>query len=585
MAASEHAAPDRERAETYLRLLAEAELRRGLAMPEYKPPGEYLPARVIGFVMHRRRMRRRRAIMRRIARERDASTGGSQSGHARRPKAQAIATLPAIRRVTGSLAKARAVAAPATTATLRAATTRSRKLSARVAGSTWPLRRQIQRRFRRRRHRGYEPPPAEACLERVETLADVLAAVGAITAQTGEDVVGGLRAALAARSRIEQDYLVSYHPRFRGHPMRRPARGTASSAHGPRAFPIGVVTDGQVDGHPVRFCMGVLLQDNGSATLTLKARLDAEIAYDHDPEREHPLIEALNEISASDDRGASYHGHFNGGGGGEYWDFRFAFRPALPASARWLDVVLPGAGAVRVRLDAEPADLQVTTEPVAASAADRFLDRQTLELLLSSGYERAVPGDNEHDGEPTPFWLARHLLGAGVLTPDSASLRRLIAVARSPGEHLPEALSRVQPDALPADWLSLQAAAKDRNDGPAGMIPVAAVLPEVDGARCVIGELVSGADTATLYVHCAGWPEPRRHGLVRADQFWWTARDDLGGWYVLEEDEWSYGSGEADLGLRFNPVLDPQARTLDIILSGTSTQVTVTVPLGWLETL
>src|SRR5262249_52817821 len=153
------------------------------------------------------------------------------------------------------------------------------------------------------------------------------------------------------------------------------------------------------------------------------------------------------------------------------------------------------------------------------SAADRFLDAQTLELLRSAHAHMAWSPD-EQDDEPTLFWIASHLLAAGVLTTSSPSLRRLAAVAERKGERLPAQLSMIQPGVLPAGWLSLQAA-DGREDGPAGMIPVAAVLPEVDGTRCVIAELTSEAAGATLQVHCEGWPEPRRHGMVRIEQFWW----------------------------------------------------------------
>ena len=72
---------------------------------------------------------------------------------------------------------------------------------------------------------------------------------------------------------------------------------------------------------------------------------------------------------------------------------------------------------------------------------------------------------------------------------------------------------------------------------------------------------------------------------MRSDQFWWSARDDLGGRYVVGEGGWSSSDGEADLDLEFSPAINPQARLLDIILTGTTTQVTVSVPLDWQEAL
>jgi len=578
-AASEHAAPDRERAETYLRLLAETELRRAIAMPEYKPPRERRPARMIALLAHSRRMRRRRARLRQVASQQAASRSQavSQRLPTGQPGAQATPLPPLLRRAAESLESARALAAGPTASMRRTAARTGRRLGARMRSATWPLGQPVRRKSR---HRSHQPPPAESCLTRLATVAGVIAALGFISAQTEEDIVGGLRLALAARSRIDARDLLRYR-RFRGQPMRRRAGRTAASAS-LRAIPVGAVAEGEVNGHRVRFSLGVLLVDQGSAILTARARLDLGLTRDREPSRADAMIEALNEITASDDLGNSYRGSFSGGGGDHRWDIWFHLSPPPPAAARWLDVVLPGAPAVRVRLDVAPRDLQVTSEPVTTSAADRFLDAQTIKLLRSGRLHR--PRAAALDDEPVLFWLASQLLAAGVVTADSASLRRLAAAAARLGEDLPSQLSGIQADELPADWVGLLAAA-DRGDGPDGMVAIAVALPEVDGARCVIGELFSEADGASLHVHCAGWPEPHRHGLLHIDRFWWSARDDLGGWYDSDDGSGSYRNGHADLDLRFRPAISPRARTLDIILTGITTQVTVTVPLDWQEAL
>jgi hypothetical protein len=69
-------------------------------------------------------------------------------------------------------------------------------------------------------------------------MAGVLTAVGAITEETEEDVVDGLRAALTARGRIEQDALLDHYgfgvqtqvscSTSGGHPMRPMAGQTAA---------------------------------------------------------------------------------------------------------------------------------------------------------------------------------------------------------------------------------------------------------------------------------------------------------------------------------------------------------------------
>ena len=59
----------------------------------------------------------------------------------------------------------------------------------------------------------------------------------------------------------------------------------------------------------------------------------------------------------------------------------------------------------------------------------------------------------------------------------------------------------------------------------------------------------------------------------------------MGGWYLTSEDGWSYSSERADLDLRLHPAIDPQARELQIILTGRTGEVSVTVPLTWQEDL
>jgi hypothetical protein len=585
-AATEHAAPDRERAETYLRLQAEAELRRALAMPQYEPPRDFRAQRAVQV----RLMRRRRATLDRFMRQHTRGLMGSgQIGHASQPRAaRSIAALPGIGRTAQWLANARTIAAPATATVLKAGTRAGNLLGA-ARALCW----QLRRRFRR--DRGYQPPPAAACLARVETVAGVLAAVGAITAETEEDVVGGLREALAARSRIDHDALFGYH-RFGGHvlvntstfgshPMRRMAGGAAAPAGPPRAIPVGVSASGEIEGVPVRFYLGALVFDQSGAALTVRARFPAELE-----ERDDGFYDALSDISAVDDRGGAYRAGFSGGGGGAgEWDARLQLSPAPPPGVRWLDMTVPGAPAVRVRLDATPRDLQITTEQVTTSAADRFLDAQTLRLLARQSTDLDWPSDDDpdvsDDGDLLPLLrIASHLVAAGVLRTDSPSLRRLAAAAAQSGTPLPDPLAAIEATDLPADWLSLLSRA-DCTDGPTGAIPIAVVLPEVDGVQCVIVELVSDSESATMQVHARGWPEPREPFGVRSDQIWWTARDDLGGGYLVRESGSSYGNDEADLDLEISPAINPQARVLDIILTGTTTRVTVSVPLDWQEGL
>ncbi|HTZ94022.1 MAG TPA: hypothetical protein VMB74_16645 [Streptosporangiaceae bacterium] len=547
-AASEHDAPDRERAETYLRLQAEAELRRALAMPEYKPPRQPLPIAVVNGIIQQRRMQRRRAAVQRVMAQ-QASAGRTASR----------AAAPAAR-------------------LLRFASATGSRLSTRLSGATWPLRRRFRRWYR---GRGYQSPPAEQCAQRINTLASIFAAVGAISAETETDVTAGFAAALAARGRIEPDALLGSHM-LRRWPMRRP-RGAQLASAGPlSAHPVGLPATGEIEGVPVRFYLGVLVTDRGSMTLTIQARLQAsKIAQDHRRRQHDPMFHALNETTAVDDRGRTYDLHFSGGGGDTEWDGLLHLHPAPAAGVRWLDMTLPGADLLRVPMDARPADLRVATAAVTTTAADRFLDAHTAGVLARGATGAAEMLADDRSDLPG---VAGDLLASGVLTANSESVRRLAAAARYVGAKLHGALAGIEPGDMPADWISLLAGS-DRADGPAGVIPVAAVLPEVDGAQCVIAELVSGKDAAKMQVHARGWPEPRFGGGARIEQFWWSARDDLGGWYFLGEGGGSFSNDEADLELRFSPAIDPKARALDLILTGPTTQAVVTVPLNWQEPL
>jgi hypothetical protein len=412
----------------------------------------------------------------------------------------------------------------------------------------------------------------------VGTLASVLAAVGAISAQTEADVVADFSFALAARCRIEPDALLGDFG-FSSHRLARRPRPHSAPAVPPIARPVGVAARGEVEGVTVHFYLGVLVFDQGSATISMQARFPPE-SIEHDHRHVHPMFEALGAASAVDDRGGSYHVDFSGGGGDGKWDGRLHLTPAPRAGARWLDMTLPGAPVVRVPMDSPSADLHVTTEPVTTTAADRFVDAQTAKLMLASASDAAELLADA--GTDAPIGVATDLLMAGVLTTSSESLRRLAGAAAHFGVPLAVPLAAIEPASLPADWLSLGPRA-EREDGPTGIIAVAAVLPEVDGAHCVIGELASEADSATMHIQARGWPDPRHRGGMRIDKFQWTARDDLGGWYILRSGGGSHSDGAADLDLQFTPAIDPRARSLDVILTGVTTQVTVTVPLDWQE--
>jgi hypothetical protein len=534
-AAREDTAPASERAETYLRLRAEAELRAALGFPHVKPRREHAARRRNASRLRyftRTMLQRRAAISRLVSAAPASSSVLTRLG---RPAANALNRL-------------------------------STRWSFRLHRIRWRWVRTMHRRGR-----DYEPPPAEACVGRLETIASALTAAGALDDVSAMSVVSELRVALAARSLLDEDQMLDYPDS----PSPRPTAGRSAIAP-VSCFPIGRAADFEIEGKAARMYLSALILGPVDATLEISATSPPEI-YEHGPGFHRPMG-PLDGVTVADDRGRIYGADFSGGGGRDRWDGRFHLRPVPPASSRWLDVLLPGESLIRIPLDAPIAQPTATYTPLSPDGrADRFLDAVTCGLLLSGIVH---DDDDEHPGA---VLTATVLLEAGIVGPDSASIGRFTAAAALTGARLPPALAVIPPRDLPAEWLSL-VARRDKEDGHAGVIPFAAVLPELDGARCILTGLRSEPERATLHMHAQGWPE-RNYGWRTPEVFRWTARDDVGGCYLTSEGGGSWGGGEADLELWLAPPINPQAYALEVILTGPTGQVSVTVPLEWREGL
>jgi hypothetical protein len=251
-------------------------------------------------------------------------------------------------------------------------------------------------------------------------------------------------------------------------------------------------------------------------------------------------------------------------------------RTAGPGSATGLDPAHPDSG--RPDPDhARPHPARRGGLPASLSPAERPLDALAERLLadVTHGYG---PGDAPLSGLAE---VAEALQTVAGLTPGSAALSRLAALAVRLGIDFPASLRPLtQPVELPDAWASVLDH-RAATDGPDRVGAVAAVLPEVDGARFALAGLDSGADSATLRVVAWGWQPSPRPGLG-GERFSWWARDDRGRWHLAREHGAHYGGGQVDLLVEFGPALHPGARALEIIVRGPSDQAAVTVPLRWL---
>ncbi|HEY2508830.1 MAG TPA: hypothetical protein VGI58_20120 [Streptosporangiaceae bacterium] len=534
--AADGAAPDPVRAETYLRLRAEHELSRALTLRRWQPPRDHRHPRT-GFTFWR-------------PPESQLVAGWSGAG----PDA-------ATTRVQ--------FAAPATW------------LAPFARAAAWTTRRfeAIGMHAAARFSRTEEPLPAYANLNRVAELAAGLAASGVVDETTARTVVGDLHTALALRGLTYPSALFEEVLASRWHQLQATPRAPAGPA---RAIPIGVTTDCALHGHPGRVYLGILLVEPGETAVTLRAKLAEDPARSRS--RLPPdIMNALDDLDAVDDQRRSYSAYFSGGGDTQDWDGQLTLSMSPPAEARWLDLSIPGASPVRIDLSAPASVLPTTSRPrPPGTAADRYIDLLTTRMLSYnwSGSGWAVDPDN--DVQPKAVAVAAGLLAAGVLGETSPALGRLVAAASRVGQPLPEALAAITPSGLPPDWQALLTR-RDAADGPTGIMPVGAVLPELDGAACVVTEIESGPEAAAFRVHARGWPVSS-HALSapgRGAGFWWSARDDVGGWYFASEQDGSYGSGDAQFELAVIPPINPLARALEITLTGSTHQVSVTFPLEW----
>jgi hypothetical protein len=177
--------------------------------------------------------------------------------------------------------------------------------------------------------------------------------------------------------------------------------------------------------------------------------------------------------------------------------------------------------------------------------------------------------------------MAADLLGAGVLQPGSPSLARLAAVGIRRGLPLPGPLAAIPPAPLPADWASVQDRA---GQGASGVVFAAAVLPEIEGVRCVITELASRPDITTLRVFAPAWPLIDQHGTggpQHDDRYHWLVRDDLGNSYAVTAYVGAGSTAGAEFPLRLHPPVSPRARELEITLAGRTAHGSVRMPLDW----
>ncbi len=428
-------------------------------------------------------------------------------------------------------------------------------------------------------------PEAAEGMNRVLAAAEALTAVGAIEDAAAHSVLTGFTSALAMRSKVPLR-LLNGVPLARWNQPRRPAPGLPGGAV--HIVPVGECLPGGRDGELLHL-FTLLLAPGRSAALTIAGR----VALDRRLSRRELPVGPFGPYSLpdlgltfTDDRGTRYEGEISGGGtcDGTWWSLEFFFSPLPPADIRWLDIAaVNGPAAVRVHLAdaATTGGLQadqvtlVTSgtsalPPVgAATPGERLLDSIAENLLWAWLW---YGGDGPELSRLTA--MAAALQGAGAVSRDSPALDRYVALSQRLG--IADRGDMRAAGELPPAWSDVLASSGTQ-DGREEVIPVAAVLPEIDGARFTLTGLYCSSGSATLRALAWGW-QPEDEPLNKTPFSWW-AHDSAGRWHVARQVWSDVRRNGAVLDITLIPPLHPAATSLEVILTGPSGRATATLPL------
>ena len=442
---------------------------------------------------------------------------------------------------------------------------------------------------------------------RVARVARALTAVGALDDGVAGQILGDLELALAARRAVFPGWIGPVQSWWwRPWPVRpEPA--------GPAAGPVRVVRLGQVI--PVRdqdtdgevYLLSYAHTAAGPQLSVLApARLGPVPSARPGPPR--PVIppgdgpgrrlidgwlpaSRLEQFTAADDQAARYQMTvLPMAGGPDGWTLLLHPRPAH--EPRWLDLTTsPGQAAVRLDLTPpapaqQDATVTVTTAP--ASPGEHLLQAIAAKLLTtllaaSSGPDPAGP-------QPGPLGTATHGLGqvitalqaAGALSPLSpipGQLAALCAVLPASGHGITAPPARD----LPAQWRSMLAHHHRRKPATArdGCAAMAVTLPELDGISLAILGLHNCQGRTIMHLHASGpkcpascWPDE-----LPAWPVTWI-RDSGGSWHTTRTLGRG-GAGQAPLRVELVPPLSRTATWIETITTGQSGQVSARLPLRW----
>jgi hypothetical protein len=569
---------DRERAETHLRLVAEAELRRATAHPrDGAPAPPDLPGAEAGAVV-----RQRSAV------------------------AEALYDLPSHQR------EAIALQYYADLSELETARTIGLSVGAVHAHTA----------------RGVSvlQDALETGVARVSRVAQALTAVRALDHEVAARILDDLALALGTRragspgqhgldprslmrssaAHLPLGMLLRFRPPWaaqREAPWspNRVAAGVPGSA-GPRTAPRRVIPLGQVI--PVRsedvsgeiYLLSYALTA-ACARFTVVVRGQGEFVppgIEHNGMYRPFAVFPVHQFTATDDRGTRYRMGFSGRRGRRPLELagEITVHPGPPSGVRWLDLTtIPGERGARIDLDRgnrPPDGTGVAVSEGASSPGEHLLNRMATRLLLLA---LAFPQEIRlHPAVPRPEPFSCVVDGLGDVVAALEACGALSAFSPVPGQLAAlcadlnvsgHGITAPPARDLPGPWLSMLAhyhrRSSERRLGCDGCAAVAVAFPELDGIRLSILGLNNADDGTVLYAHATGWP------AVAADfplRIW--VRDSGGRWHATRVAGWNeQGDGEMTLRLEVIPPLSHAIAWIDVLAAGQSGEARATLPVRW----
>jgi hypothetical protein len=306
-------------------------------------------------------------------------------------------------------------------------------------------------------------------------------------------------------------------------------------------------------------------------------------------------------FTATDDKGTSYKMAFSGRGGRHPSELagQLTLHPAPPSDIGWLDLITtPGEPAVRIDLNPGnrgPDGTVVTVSQAVTSPGEHLLHTiATRLLLLVLAFPHKIrlhpaalrPGPVTYIADGLDEVIAA-LEACGALPPLSpvpGQLAALCANLNVTGHGITAPPAR----GLPEPWLSMLAHYHRRKPqralGRDGCAVVAVAFPELDGIRLAILGLHNSVDTTFLHVHAGGMTLDGHDGPQSTEPEFplrtWV-RDSAGRWHATRTGWSAEDDGGVMMHLELVPPLSRATTWIEMLAAGQSGQLRATLPLRW----